>query len=226
MKTEQEIVLQKKSIIIIALMILAVLVGIIDIEKRSILVVSNEVEVEELNSSGDDEIIITHTSYGANEELFLVEVSGEEDIVNIEEIKKDEQIKEKNVVSNKPYVFDKRTPPTEYKDIIQVKATAYCLCKKCCGKNPEDPMYGYTASGMKITPGTDAKVIAVDTSVVPLGTKVYVEGLNGAQNYGYAVAADTGSAIKNNKIDLYMDTHEQALAWGVRQVNLYILENR
>ena len=66
-------------------------------------------------------------------------------------------------------------------------------------------------------------MIAVDTSVVPLGTNVYVEGLNGAGNYGYAIAADTGSAIKNNKIDLYMDTHEQALAWGVKTVNLYIL---
>ena len=68
------------------------------------------------------------------------------------------------------------------------------------------------------------KVIAVDTSVVPLGTNVYVEGLYGAGNYGYAVAADTGSAIKNMKIDLYMDTHEQALSWGVKTVNLYILD--
>lgn len=233
MDTEQEIVLQKKSIIIIALLILAILLGILNLQKRNLEIVSNE--IEEISVSGEEEIKVVYTSYGANEELFVVEVSGENFITDSvkevvlenekDEIVKDEQKNEENVVSNNSYVFDTSLPPTEYKEVIPVTATAYCLCKKCCGKSPDHPMYGYTASGLKIVPGTNAKVIAVDTSIVSLGTKVYVEGLNGAQNYGYAVAADTGSAIKNYKIDLYMDTHEQALRWGVRKVNLYILEN-
>jgi 3D (Asp-Asp-Asp) domain-containing protein len=52
-----------------------------------------------------------------------------------------------------------------------------------------------------------------------------VEGLNGASSYGYAVAADTGSAIKNMKIDLYMDSHQEALNWGFKKVNVYIVED-
>ena len=104
-----------------------------------------------------------------------------------------------------------------------MKATAYCLCKKCCGKSPSNPGYGVTASGLRIIPDTGMKVVASDPSVIPLGTKVYVEGLYGAKDYGYAVVADTGSAIKNLKIDLYMDTHQMALNWGVKTVRVYIL---
>ncbi len=114
--------------------------------------------------------------------------------------------------------------PTEYENVLSMSATAYCLCQKCCGKPATHPEFGVTASGYKITPGSNDKVIAVDTSVIPLGTKVYVEGLNGANSYGYAVAADTGSAIKNMKIDLYMDSHADALNWGFRKVNVYLLE--
>lgn len=114
--------------------------------------------------------------------------------------------------------------PTEYSSVHEMKATAYCLCKKCCGKSPSDPHYGETSSGLKIIPGTGMKVIAVDPKVIPLGSKVYVEGLNGAGDYGYAIAADRGSAIKNNKIDLYMDTHELALKWGRKSVRVYVVE--
>ena len=68
------------------------------------------------------------------------------------------------------------------------------------------------------------KVIAVDPNVISLGTKVYIEGLNGAKDYGYAIAADTGSAIKDLKIDLYMETHEKAYQWGRKQVKIYVIE--
>ena len=114
--------------------------------------------------------------------------------------------------------------PTEYVKTIDVKATAYCLCKKCCGKSPSNPAYGVTASGLKIIPGNNMKVVASDPSVIPLGTNVYIEGLYGAKDYGYAIVADTGSAIKNLKIDLYMDTHQMALNWGVKTVRVYILD--
>lgn len=61
-------------------------------------------------------------------------------------------------------------------------------------------------------------VVAVDPRVIPLGTKMYVEG------YGYAVAADTGGLIKGNIIDVFMDTHEKAVNWGRKKVKIYILE--
>lgn len=72
---------------------------------------------------------------------------------------------------------------------------------------------GRTASGQVTGPG----IVAVDPSVIPLGTKLYIEG------YGYAVAADTGGAIKGNKVDLHFDTHAQAMAWGRRSVTVQIL---
>ena len=118
---------------------------------------------------------------------------------------------------------NQQVPPTNYVKTIDVKATAYCLCQKCCGKSPSSSGYGVTASGLKIVPGTGMKVVASDPSVIPLGTKVYIEGLNGAKDYGYAVVADTGGAIKNLKIDLYMDTHQMALNWGVKNVRVYVL---
>ena len=118
---------------------------------------------------------------------------------------------------------DESGAPKEYKRVVKVKATAYCLCKKCCGKSENDPYYGVTASGLRIIPNTGMKVIAVDPKKFSLGSEVYVESLDGSEDYGNAIAADTGGAIKGNHIDLYMDSHAQALEWGVRYVNLYIL---
>jgi 3D (Asp-Asp-Asp) domain-containing protein len=62
------------------------------------------------------------------------------------------------------------------------------------------------------------KVIAVDPSVIPLGSKVYVEG------YGVAVAGDTGSAIQGNRIDLFMANREDALNYGRQTVQVTILK--
>ncbi len=77
-------------------------------------------------------------------------------------------------------------------------------------------------------PGKKARVgvIAVDPSVIPLGTKVYVEGINGSADYGFAVAWDTGSSIKNMKIDLFMNTIDECFNWGMRNVKVYILEDQ
>lgn len=108
----------------------------------------------------------------------------------------------------------------EYEGVLQLEATAYCACYSCCGKYPGNKWYGITATGTKAKVGT----IAVDPKVIPLGTKVYIEGLNGAKNYGYAVAEDTGGAIKGNIIDLYFNTHNETINWGRQQVNVYILK--
>lgn len=61
-------------------------------------------------------------------------------------------------------------------------------------------------------------VIAVDPRVIPLGTHVYVPG------YGYAVAADTGGAIKGDRIDLCFDTGDEAVQWGRRHITIVILD--
>lgn len=73
---------------------------------------------------------------------------------------------------------------------------------------------GTTASGMQVQKG----VIAVDPNVIPLGTKVWVEG------YGHAIAADTGSAVKGNIIDVWLPTEEKAIQWGRKNVDIKIYE--
>ncbi|MEG6615360.1 3D domain-containing protein [Peptococcaceae bacterium 1198_IL3148] len=62
------------------------------------------------------------------------------------------------------------------------------------------------------------RTIAVDPEVIPLGSHVWVEG------FGWMIAEDTGGAIKGNIIDIYMDTREEALQWGRRDVLVIIPE--
>lgn len=78
--------------------------------------------------------------------------------------------------------------------------------------------YAYTGGG-RTAMGTAARTgeIAVDPSVIPLGTNVYVEG------YGFARAEDTGGNIKGNTIDVYKNSESACLSWGVRNVTIYIL---
>ena len=79
--------------------------------------------------------------------------------------------------------------------------------------------HGITAYGLKPVRNPDGiSTIAVDPNVIPLGTKVYVSG------YGLAIAADTGGAIKGNIIDVFLNTHEECMSWGRRQVTVQILE--
>jgi len=106
-----------------------------------------------------------------------------------------------------------------YTKSITVTATAYDLSYASCGKNPGDRGYGITASGMRAARG----VIAVDPRVIPMGSKLYIESLDGSADYGYAIAGDKGGAIKGNRIDLFMDTHAEAIRWGRRNVKVYIL---
>ncbi|AWI14081.1 hypothetical protein CQJ30_00240 [Caldibacillus thermoamylovorans] len=99
---------------------------------------------------------------------------------------------------------------TETGKEFYVSSTAYTAsCNGCSGK---------TAIGIDLHANPGAKIIAVDPSVIPLGTKVYVEG------YGYAVAADTGTRIKGNKIDVFFASQSDAYRWGQRTVKIKILQ--
>ena len=73
---------------------------------------------------------------------------------------------------------------------------------------------GITATGIKARRG----VVAVDPDVIPLGTRVYVQG------YGVALAADVGGAIVGNKIDLCMEEYHEAMRFGRRFVKVYVLD--
>jgi 3D (Asp-Asp-Asp) domain-containing protein len=102
------------------------------------------------------------------------------------------------------------TEPQPQTKTMLVEATAYCPCVKCCGKWSD----GITASGVKAVEGI---TIAADIRKLPMGTKVYIEGL------GERIVQDTGGAIKGNRIDIYFDSHEDALKWGRQQIEIEVL---
>ncbi|HOQ17062.1 MAG TPA: 3D domain-containing protein [Defluviitaleaceae bacterium] len=101
----------------------------------------------------------------------------------------------------------------KYKKVLTMSATAYTASYEDTGKAPGHPAFGITYTGTRARVGT----VAVDPNVIPLGTKLYIEG------YGYAVAEDIGGAIKGNKIDLYYNTLEEARNFGRKQLKVYIL---
>jgi resuscitation-promoting factor RpfB len=93
---------------------------------------------------------------------------------------------------------------------IYVTASAYtAYCQGCSGT---------TSMGINLRANPSAKVIAVDPNIIPLGSKVYVEG------YGYAIAADTGSGINGYEIDVFIPNKSDALRWGRKRVKVRILQ--
>ncbi|GAB7387229.1 3D domain-containing protein [Bacillaceae bacterium] len=93
-----------------------------------------------------------------------------------------------------------------------VTLTAYSA--ESAGKNPNDPGYGITATGVKAEEG---RTIAVDPNVIPLGWWVYIDG------YGYRRAEDTGGAVNGKKIDVYFENNRNARRFGVKQADVYVI---
>lgn len=87
--------------------------------------------------------------------------------------------------------------------------TAYCACDICCGKSD-----GITASGAMVTP---YRTVAADPAIA-YGTTVWIEGL------GERVVEDRGSAIRGKHLDVYMDSHQDALDFGVRELRVEVVE--
>ena len=102
--------------------------------------------------------------------------------------------------------------------MLTLNATGYDASS--CGKSPSHPGYGITATGARAVYG----IVAVDPGVIPLGSRLYIETADGSFIYGHAVAADTGGAIKGNRIDLCFNTRQEALNFGRRQVKVYVLK--
>ena len=95
----------------------------------------------------------------------------------------------------------------KYSRIITAEASAYTVH---CGTGT-----GLTSIGLVAARG----IVAVDPRVIPYYTKMYIPG------YGIAIAGDTGGAIRGNRVDLFMDSYEEAINWGRRNVEVYILED-
>lgn len=102
-----------------------------------------------------------------------------------------------------------------YSRVITMQATAYDASPASNGQ-----WAGVTALGTKLRPG----VVAVDRSVIPLGSRLYIESTDGWPSYGIAVAEDVGGAIKGNKIDLFFESASTVKSFGRRNVKVYVLD--
>lgn len=113
-------------------------------------------------------------------------------------------------------------PPVKEPELASIgrfKLTAYCSCRKCCGKyadnrpvdeNGETIVYG--SIGVRLKAGVS---IAVDPRVIPYGTDVVING------HTY-IAQDTGGSIVGNRIDVYFDDHQEALNFGTQYAEVFV----
>ncbi|WP_328591331.1 3D domain-containing protein [Paenibacillus albiflavus] len=103
---------------------------------------------------------------------------------------------------------------------VEVVATGYYAGKESTGKTKSHPDYGITYSGVKVVRDEKSfSTIAADPKVFPIGSVLYIPG------YGYGIVADTGSAIKGKKIDLYFETKDQVYReWGKKKLNIFLVK--
>lgn len=111
------------------------------------------------------------------------------------------------------------TEQPEYINLGEFRLTAYCGCKKCCGKwgenRPVDEngkLIVKTANG---TVAIEGITVAADIDLLPYGTRIWIDG------HEYTVQ-DCGSAINGNQIDVYFESHQEALEFGVQYKEIYI----
>ena len=111
---------------------------------------------------------------------------------------------------SEPIIEQEYTTAVAEREYIEVTATltAYCPCVKCCGKSD-----GITASGTQATAG---RTVAVDTRLIPYGTEISIDG----KTY---IAEDCGGKVKGYTIDVFFDSHEEALNFGrqTKTVKIY-----
>ena len=116
----------------------------------------------------------------------------------------------KHIVKEVEPVHIQEEPIIERIALGEFKITAYCPCPKCCGVWSDGLTYTETIA-------TESRTIAVDPSVIPLGSVVEI---NGAEY----IAEDIGGAIKDNRIDVFFNSHQDALEWGVQYHDIFLLQ--
>lgn len=94
--------------------------------------------------------------------------------------------------------------------------TAYCTCKKCCGKNSPE-VTGKPSRTRSGTTPVQGRTVAVDKNVIPLGTHIFING------HEY-VAEDTGSWVEGNDVDIFFNSHREALIFGVQKAEVFVYQ--
>ncbi|MGO4897935.1 3D domain-containing protein [Bacillus sp. GM2] len=120
-------------------------------------------------------------------------------------------------IKNKPKSLEDAFDWSKYPK-QKVTATGYTAGAESTGKQPHHPDYGIAYSGVKVKRDLYSTV-AADPSVFPIGTILFIP------DYGYGVVADTGSAIKGNRLDLYYETVEDVYKeWGKKTLDVYVIK--
>lgn len=203
----------KKTRLVTGLILLAL--ALVIATAGSILVINNfseskVVEVQTTVKVADDENVLKSdnktdklSTKSSNEKV----ASKTNDKIVISTNKNKKTTKKANKKKNTKKKSSKKK--SKLKNIGTYKITGYCGCSSCCGKTD-----GVTASGTRATAG---RTIAADTTDLPFGTKVVIDG------HTYTVE-DVGGAIKGNHIDVYFSSHSKALQWGVRYCDVYVVK--
>jgi len=105
-----------------------------------------------------------------------------------------------------------KSEPSDKWRIVRMRVTGYCPCSKCCGEYSD----GITANGHKIQPGDT--FVAADKRY-SFGTEMVIEGYSNGQTIK---VLDRGGAIRGNKLDAFFHTHQEALEWGVRNIDVKV----
>lgn len=138
------------------------------------------------------------------QEIEIVETESDEETTSEET-----EIEEETTVETVAELAERDPYESVLIDIGEYTLTAYCPNACCCGEYAN----GYTATGTKAVEG---KTIAVDPSVIPYGSRVMING----REY---IAEDCGGAINGRHIDVYFDTHEAAVSFGVQTAEVYLI---
>ena len=183
--------------------------------------VLNNINSEAVNASYLEKKDLNTNIYDFNNHIYAVNINNIDNSINIDFKSKSEtiindlnihnkNIEEKKVddalsTTNSDNIKIESNPTNNYKEVYTMMSTAYA---------------GDTITYMGTTPVRDPdgiSTIAVDASIIPLGSKVYIPG------YGLAIASDTGGLIKGNRIDLFLNSEDECINWGVQTVSLYLI---
>ena len=181
-----------------------------------------------------------HTAYSYQQENAQLQqdISAAQTEVNSRDKQIEGQKKELEALKNEKEVLEgelnkQKREEAEAARAINVRVTAYDLSVESCGRPVGSSGYGITASGVSLAGQSlwSARAIAVDPSVIPLGSKVQLSFENPAmQQYnGVYTAVDTGGAIVGNKIDLFMGDYgnnaeaDEVMSFGVQNAKAVVL---